>query len=262
MIRIAFFDIDGTLIDNETGRWSEKTIKGIQALQRHGVKVVLCSARPFHSMDKFGVFSLGIDWDGWISSAGAVANYQGQYLRKTLMKKEDIEGFCKMCGEDGYTMELVEVLTRKLVFGQTKDSQNYYRAFKESIPDDGVYEGEEVVGINFFAPEGVCYRYQKAFPGLVIHRYFESAVDVMGTLHRKEDGIKAVLKHLGLSKKEAIGFGDDVQDISMANGVGTFVCMGQGNEHVKEIADYVTSSIKEDGVYQALLHYNLIEEIG
>ncbi|MCT7894803.1 MAG: HAD hydrolase family protein [Lactobacillus gasseri] len=34
--------------------------------------------------------------------------------------------------------------------------------------------------------------------------------------------------------------------------------MGNGEEQVKQIADYVTSDINEDGIYNACKHYKLI----
>ena len=260
MIKIAFFDIDGTLIDNETGKWSIKSIEGIKRLQERGILAVLCSARPYHSMKKFGVFDLDIDWDGWIGSAGAVACFKGKYLRETPLNEDDIVRFVEMVKKDGYTMELVEITERKLVFPQTDESMRFYEWYKESIPDFGQYEGETVVGINFFAPKGVEEKYRKTFPNLIIERFFETAMDVMGEPHLKSDGIKAVLEETGLKKEEAIAFGDDLQDIPMADAVGTFVCMQQGKEAVKEIATYVTDSIKNDGVYKALLHFGLIGE--
>ena len=39
---------------------------------------------------------------------------------------------------------------------------------------------------------------------------------------------------------------------------GTAVAMGNAGEPVKELADYVTAQVEEDGVSQALRHFGLL----
>ena len=40
---------------------------------------------------------------------------------------------------------------------------------------------------------------------------------------------------------------------------GIGVAMGNANKEVKEIADYITDDVDNDGVYKALKHFNLID---
>ena len=44
----------------------------------------------------------------------------------------------------------------------------------------------------------------------------------------------------------------------MIKHVGIGVAMGNANKEVKEIADYITDDVDNDGVYKALKHYGLI----
>ena len=61
-----------------------------------------------------------------------------------------------------------------------------------------------------------------------------------------------------------IYFGDNYNDISMIEVVGTGVAMGNAEEGVKNIADYVTDTNSESGVaktidnlvFKSLLEYN------
>ena len=39
---------------------------------------------------------------------------------------------------------------------------------------------------------------------------------------------------------------------------GIGVCMGNGTDEVKAAADYVTTDIDDDGIYNACKHFNLI----
>ena len=34
--------------------------------------------------------------------------------------------------------------------------------------------------------------------------------------------------------------------------------MGNANENVKEISDYITDSVDDDGIYKALKHFDLV----
>jgi HAD superfamily hydrolase (TIGR01484 family) len=232
--KIVFFDIDWTLYDHKNHCWPASALASIHALQAKGIKVVLCTARPFHSMDKFGTNNLGIVWDGYISSAGGVAYADHQYLRKSLMKEADIVSFTRAVKARNLTMELVEPIERKLVFPQTYSSRKFYAAFNEVVPPRGVYQGEEVVGINFFAAKKWDREMMRLFPQLVYSRYFDYAVDVMPVQHLKGQAVADVLHHYGFTKAESLGFGDDLQDISLADNVGKFVCMGNGKDEVKQ----------------------------
>jgi Cof subfamily protein (haloacid dehalogenase superfamily) len=257
--KIVFFDIDWTLYDHKNHCWPASALASIHALQAKGIKVVLCTARPFHSMDKFGTNNLGIVWDGYISSAGGVAYADHQYLRKSLMKEADIVSFTRAVKARNLTMELVEPIERKLVFPQTYSSRKFYAAFNEVVPPRGVYQGEEVVGINFFAAKKWDREMMRLFPQLVYSRYFDYAVDVMPVQHLKGQAVADVLHHYGFTKAESLGFGDDLQDISLADNVGKFVCMGNGKDEVKQHASYVTSAVWDNGVLQGLRYFGLVD---
>ena len=64
----------------------------------------------------------------------------------------------------------------------------------------------------------------------------------------KGNGVLALAKKLGVSKEESMGFGDNFNDISMRNGVGTLVAVENAVGPLKEIADYITKTNTENGV--------------
>jgi hydroxymethylpyrimidine pyrophosphatase-like HAD family hydrolase len=93
----------------------------------------------------------------------------------------------------------------------------------------------------------------------VYSRYFDYAVDVMPVQHLKGQAVADVLHHYGFTKAESLGFGDDLQDISLADNVGKFVCMGNGKDEVKQHASYVTSAVWDNGVLQGLRYFGLVD---
>ena len=52
--------------------------------------------------------------------------------------------------------------------------------------------------------------------------------------------------------------GDSGNDISMLRMADVSVCMGNGTDEAKAVADYVTKPIDEDGLYHAFEHFGLI----
>jgi hypothetical protein len=75
----------------------------------------------------------------------------------------------------------------------------------------------------------------------------------------KSVGIQQLLEHFGLSQEETMAFGDGGNDIEMLQYVHLGVAMGNGTQNVKAAADYVTDSVDEDGIWNALVHFGLIE---
>ena len=55
-----------------------------------------------------------------------------------------------------------------------------------------------------------------------------------------------------------MAFGDGGNDASMIKAAGIGVAMGNALESLKKDADYVTSSVDNDGVFEALRHFKLI----
>ena len=58
--------------------------------------------------------------------------------------------------------------------------------------------------------------------------------------------------------KDTIGFGDSMNDLEMMEMVGISVCMQNGSNALKDIADYVCPPYYENGIYEAFQRYQLL----
>jgi len=257
-IKAAFFDIDWTLYDHGCHAFTPSALEAIKELKEKGIKVFLCTARPYQSLVDLGTNDLGIKWDGFVSSNGGVAYADGIFLRKTLMKQKTLVKFSSLCKSLKLTFEFVSPFEREMAFSPNAYVQKLFSVYSETTPKVRRYHGQDVIGLLLFAPK--CYDsiIKSHFPKLIYHRFSDYGVDVMEESHEKGDGVPLLLNHFGIKKEEAIGFGDDIQDISMANSVGQFVAMGQGKEELKAVASFVTARIEDDGVLKGLRHYGLL----
>jgi len=258
-IKIAFFDIDWTLYDHFEHIWVHSGLTSIKKLQESGVKVFLCSARPYDSMRLFGVFNLGIKWDGYIASAGAVAFADHHYLRALVMPPRQIYQLIEVAKSLDLTMELIGLRSRFLIAKSNQYVDAYHDVFKDVVCPVRKYQGTPITGGLLFAPKEFDEKFQKACPDVLFQRFSDFGVDVMDVPHEKGDAIKDVLAAYGMKKEEAIAFGDDRQDLTMAPEVGIFVCVGNGKDEVKKRATYVSKPISEGGIEESLRFFGLVD---
>lgn len=74
----------------------------------------------------------------------------------------------------------------------------------------------------------------------------------------QREGILPMATHMGLNPQHTIAFGDGGNDSSMIRAAGIGVAMGNALESLKAEADHTTTSVDDDGVLNALRHFNLI----
>lgn len=93
----------------------------------------------------------------------------------------------------------------------------------------------------------------------VVTEWDDNAIDIFPINGGKENAIKKILEIYNLSKDEVMAFGDAENDIKMLETVGTSVAMGNASKQLKDIATYVTTDVDDDGIYNGLKHFGLID---
>ncbi len=95
-------------------------------------------------------------------------------------------------------------------------------------------------------------------PNCKLSWWNEYAVDIISKDGGKLAGIEKYLELQGQTLADAMAFGDGENDLEMLKAVKIGVAMGNGEKQVKHIADYVTTDIDADGIFNACKHYKLI----
>lgn len=92
-----------------------------------------------------------------------------------------------------------------------------------------------------------------------ITRWHPAFIDISKAGNSKAVGIDKILAYEGLDLADCIAFGDGGNDIDMLKHVPRGVAMGNAADEVKESANYVTTTVDEKGIANALRHYGVID---
>lgn len=92
----------------------------------------------------------------------------------------------------------------------------------------------------------------------VSSRWHPSFTDITNVSADKGKALLAMAEHEHMRIDETMAFGDGGNDMPIIKQAGIGVAMGNASDEVKAVADYVTTSVDDDGVLNALLHFGVI----
>ena len=93
------------------------------------------------------------------------------------------------------------------------------------------------------------------FPDLIVSSAVVNNVEINDKNAHKGNAIRQLAAHLGLDMSQVLAFGDGSNDITMLQEAGIGVCMENGLDSVKAVADYITDSCDNDGVAKAIYRF-------
>lgn len=266
-IKLAVFDIDGTLVTHGTHILLDSTTQSIHKLQEKGIRVAIASGRALYSFDQQILDQ--VEFDYLISANGAYI-YDQKNQKEIYRHRYDqnlVEVFTKRIEEEngslmyqmrnnGYSyvdfnglaqvmLEYLNMDESKIInqdFNQTRHLEEDPHHIIARIPDEA------------FAT------IVKEFPQLKFTKFLPEKYDVNDHSINKANGIKHIIKKLGIGLDEVIAFGDGLNDLEMLSEVKLSVAMGNAEPELKKVADYVTANSEDHGIKQGLVHFGIIED--
>lgn len=265
MVKIILSDIDGTLLTPES-TVSEATAEIVRRAVRASIPFALVSARMPEAIypitDKIGV-RLPI-----VSYSGAyVLTDMGDVLFSKTMAPEDARAILAAIERD------FSQLTCNLYAGHhwyVKDRMDPRVVHEMDITEARAEEADLDALLGTTAPhkyllmgdpgdiEAAETALGTAFPALNVVRSAPHLLEIMDKSIAKDVGIEKLLSHYGLTREDALAFGDNYNDIEMLKYVGKSVAMGNAPEKIKEIASEVTLPNTEDGIAHYLLSHGIV----
>lgn len=269
-ITAVIADVDGT-INIKGSALMPKTLAAINALHERGILFGTASGRPLdhRSLDKAKQWGLDFEFDMAIGMNGGDlwdANHEG-IEHMMLLDKEYIDDICSFmwpldCNvivyENAYDHVLVKRIDRQL-------EQSIYRngsivevvgpdvmALKDTGKIEVQYEphlDEEIMAVVNAHPS-VHWDSVRTFPGTV--EFVKPGLN-------KGVALRRFSERNGIPLGEIMTFGDMDNDIALLREAGWGVCMQNGCDAAKAVADAVTEyGVTEDGMGRYLEQYVLV----
>ena len=258
---VIFFDIDGTIVHDESQAIPASTIQAVKALAAAGHTPIINTGRPYSHLDPR---VRAMAFAGWVCSCGMEVYVDGKWLQKYRMPKEvrntvtDAVRECKM-------QVIYEAVGGFLLDGEYSSNA---RVVLESqrIVDRGCFakplEGapEEIIKfVTFDEPESRHSEFvEKMRPYFTCIERGSGMVEYVANGCSKASGVEMLLSHLDAQREDTYAFGDSTNDVSMFRAVGHGICMGDGMEEAKAMAEFVTADLLDNGIEKGLRHYGLI----
>jgi len=277
MRKILLIDIDGTLV-NYDNRLPASAVDAIRRARANGHRVYLCSGRS-KAENKQEIWDIGID--GYIGGNGSYVESEGEVVLHQLITADQCRRIVDWLDSRklGYYLESNNGLFGNSVFREqvvptlaeysrrkgrpARTDIKYTDAFPGMIWDGEMYR-DDLNKVSYVLSSYQDYLdAQKAFPemqhgtwGGVGETALFGDMGVKGIT--KAHAVAALLEHLSADKADTIAFGDAKVDIPMFDACAYGVAMGSGGDEIKAAADYVTTDVDEDGLYNAFVHLGLI----
>ncbi len=266
MKKLIFFDIDGTIITDGPG---EHIIPGsfpetLSALQKNGHLCFINTGRAFSEVDDV---IRRLPFDGYICGCGTYIEYKGKTLYSYTIPFETGNEILRSLN-DCHLSWLLE--GTRHVYYSSLPYQTRIQEFKDEhsrmIPEAFriiTPEQERDIEFDKFC---ICLdknhqfdKFYEQYKGILTFIDRKGGFyEIVPKGHSKASGIAFLENYFGVPREDTISIGDSANDLPMLEYTGFSIAMGNSSSEVFDIADYVTDSVMEDGIYHAMKHLGLI----
>ena len=262
-MKALFFDIDGTLISFSTRHIPSSTLAALEQCHAKGIRLYIASGRPPGQLKLLCPEFHDIPFDGYILLNGQYCmNAKKELFFHRPIARKTLEVLVPYLKTVDYPVSVYELdYMYELRFNPGMYA--YYKSLGKEDQMPPVEPAErmlehDIYQICPYVSEDRDAEFLAHAPGMKSARWISSFADMIPSDGGKPEGIREVLRRENIDISECMAFGDGGNDITMLQACGIGVAMGNAEERVKAAADYVTSSVDEDGIARALSHFCVI----
>ena len=258
-IKIIFFDIDDTLRNSKTG-FVPSTIPTIfKQLREKGILTGIATGRGI-----FGVVPelKALKPDFFVTLNGAyIEDKKGNVIYSNKIAKDKVEEYITWTKEVGIDYGLVGSQAAKLSRRTEMISQAIDPIYPDLEVDPDFYQKEDIYQMWTFEEQGDDLVLPDTLAStLRMVRWHEHSSDVVPISGSKAAGVAKVVDQLGLKPENVMVFGDGLNDLELFDYAGISIAMGISHDKIKEKADYITKTLEEDGIFDALEGFGMVEK--
>ena len=258
-IKIIFFDIDDTLRNSKTGFIPSTIPTVFQHLREKGILTGIATGRGI-----FGVVPeiKALKPDFFVTLNGAyIEDKKGNVIYSNKIARDKVEEYIAWTKEVGIDYGLVGSHEAKLSRRTEMISQAIDPIYPDLEVDPDFYQKEDIYQMWTFEDQGDDLTLPESLAStLRMVRWHEHSSDVVPISGSKAAGVVKVVDQLGLKPENVMVFGDGLNDLELFDYAGISVAMGVSHDKIKEKADYITKTLEEDGIFDALEGFGMVEK--
>lgn len=270
-MKYIFLDIDGTLYDHKKHGIPESAYRAVGMAKEKGHKIFICTGRVSCMLGHVKE----IPYEGVVAAAGAYVAVDNRTVYEECIRPDKLKMILESCD----ALDISYILEGKKGVYMNPFIREFFRtgggkdtAGHEFFKQKGVYgwekyEEEEdlIYKLCLYADrEETIASFRKQLPEeyhLLIGQADEKqpfGAELTLKRNNKASGIRRALAYLGGDMRDTVGIGDSLNDLEMMQECAVSIAMGNADGRLKPYADYITTDIDDNGIYNAFMQYKLI----
>lgn len=258
-IKLVFFDIDDTLRVKTTGYIPSSIQQVFKSLKEKGILTGIASGRtPYGIVPE--IKELGPDFFVMINGS-YVEDAKGKLVYHQPMPKDLVEAVVDWGKEIGIEYGMLGSQKGTLSARTDRISQVIDLIYEDLETDSGFYADNDIYQMLTFEKDGQEVELPEDLQvELRSVRWDAISSDIVLKGSSKATGVAKVVDQLGLKPENVLVFGDGLNDIELFDYAGISIAMGHSHPELQEHADYITKTVEEDGIFDALEQLGLVEK--
>lgn len=283
-MKLVVSDLDGTLLNKKSSVSKENAEALRYVLNQEGVDLTIASGRNYNDVrtlcDKIGINPYIIS-----SNGTCIYDNKGNKIKETAIKIDEAREIVKNYISHGYFMQIAlesEILMPKgweeivaqqinelLSKGIEVNMEDYDHFIKAVRSQAGVREVDDLVeyitddmkifslyiGSFDLSKLDADRKFMNNFEDLITLSAMKGSFEVIRKGSTKGDSLEILCEMLNIDISEVMAMGDNFNDETMLTKAGLGIAMGNAEDHIKSVSNYVTLDNNSNGVAHAIYKF-------
>lgn len=269
-----FLDIDGTLVGYDS-KIPASALKALQMAQANGHKIIIASGRSFGMIYRDLLET--VRFDGIISSGGSCVTVGREVIFESIIEGDRLALVIDYFRNHGinYLVMTKDKIYAEPVFNKYVIPGMIAAGYNEELVRQAYGRNTEVEDVRSIkGVQKIAYFTSPYLPDKIskdLDGKFYVVDFSVGTVNQdnyfgeinnagvtKAFGMDKYLEYVSGSLEDTIAIGDSANDLEMLDHASVAVAMGNGTDAAKAVADFVTTDVDKDGIYNTFKKLGLI----
>lgn len=256
---IVSFDMDMTLLDHSEFKIPESAYRALERL-RERYYIVIATGRDLDSRFSAGLQEL-VEPDAVIHLNGTKVTVGDKLIYHHTMNKDLVRRILEFAQGKNFAVGITTGTEDYYVNPQIIMEQDILRWGKTErrFVDPWQMLDMDVRTMTYIGKEPGVKLIEAEFPELKLPMFSsKTGADIVEKEASKAEGLIQLCQYYGVPLSDTVAFGDSMNDYEIVQTAGIGIAMGNSIEELKKVADYVTTPIDQDGVWNACMKLQLI----